>query len=59
MSTYLKDPAKVRGGRASALKRWGIPKTIRLDELDAHERAFIIELVEVAKRHAKADAGAA
>lgn len=47
-----KDPRLVESGRRGALKRWGPPKTIRLDDLPPEQRAFIVELVEVARRNA-------
>lgn len=49
-----RDPVKVRAGRAGSLKRWGPPRTIRLDDLAPEQRAFIVELVEVARRNAPA-----
>lgn len=44
----------VESGRRGALKRWGPPRTIKLDGLAPEQRAFIVELVDVAKRNAKA-----
>ena len=40
-------------GRYGAQRRWGPPRVIRLDDLAPEQRAFIVELVEVAKRNAK------
>lgn len=41
-------------GRRGARKRWAghVPKVIRLDDVAPEQRAFIVELVEVAKRNA-------
>lgn len=52
MVSLDKDPAKVRAGRAGMAKRWGPPRIIRLDDLAPEQRAFIAELVEVARRNA-------
>ena len=46
------DPRKVAGGRLGARRRWGPPRTIDLRSIDAAQRAFIVELVDVAKRNA-------
>lgn len=52
MLSDVKNPAKVRAGKAAMRKRWGPPRVIRLDDLDPSQRAFIVELVEVARRNA-------
>jgi len=44
--------AAVDAGRRGASRRWGPPRVIRLDDLPAEQRAFIAELVEVARRNA-------
>jgi hypothetical protein len=54
VSATVKDPTKVRAGRAGSDKRWGPPRVIRLDDLAPEQRAFIAELVEVARRNAAA-----
>ena len=46
------SPTSVAAGRRGAERRWGPPRVIRLDELAPEQRAFILELVEVAKRNA-------
>jgi hypothetical protein len=41
-----KDPAKVRAGQLGALRRWGdTPRIVRLDSLDLHTRAAVLELI--------------
>lgn len=56
MVSTAKDPAKVRAGAIGAQKRWAghSPRIIRLDDLAPEQRAFVAELVDVAKRNAKA-----
>ena len=51
MSVSLrKNPAKVAAGQAGARARWGdLPKTVRLDELNADERRLVLALVNAAK----------
>jgi hypothetical protein len=45
-----KDPAKVRAGKASALKRWGeLPRVVRLDELTMEQCRLVLALVDAAK----------
>jgi hypothetical protein len=34
-------------------RRWGPPRLIRLHDLEPEQRAFIAELVEVARRNAQ------
>ena len=51
--TRPKDPQRVAAGRAGMARRWGPPRVIRLDDLAPEQRAFIAELVAVAKRHAR------
>lgn len=46
-----KDPVKVQAGRLGARKRWGDPRILRLDQLDADERR-LIQAILTAKRHA-------
>ncbi len=55
MPEYIrpKDPRRVAIGRQAMRSRWGPPRVIRLDGLENEQRAFIVELVEVAKRNAK------
>lgn len=49
------SPAAAEAGRRGAHKRWGPgPRVIRLDDLAPEQRAFVAELVDVAKRNAKA-----
>ena len=43
-------------GRMGAARRWGPPRVIRLDDLAPEQRAFIAELVDVARRNAPASA---
>lgn len=52
VSTAEKDPRRVRAGKAAMLSRWGPPRVIRLDDLPPEQRAFIAELVDVARRNA-------
>lgn len=51
-----KHPGRVAGGRRTALKRWGPPRTISLADLAPEQRSFIVELVAVARRNATAKA---
>lgn len=46
----LKDPVMVAAGQRGAFKRWGWPKTIRLDDLTQDQRAIVHARVE-ALRH--------
>jgi hypothetical protein len=48
-----KDLVKVAAGKASAAVRWGVPRTARLDDFSADERAAIHAAIE-ARRAAKA-----
>lgn len=52
-SSVSKDPVLVEAGRRGALKRWGPPIRVRLDDFDADEREAILAAIE-AKRAAKA-----
>jgi hypothetical protein len=40
-----KNPKLVAAGQAAALKRWGTPRRVRLDELTPPQRELIIALV--------------
>lgn len=53
-----KDPRRVKIGRDGARKRWGPPRVINLGNLPPEQRAFIAELVAVARRNASAAAAA-
>ena len=44
-----RDPQKVAAGRASAAKRWGPPRVIRLDDMTAPQRRVILALIDAAK----------
>jgi hypothetical protein len=46
-----KDARFVAGGKKAMLKRWGPPRIIDLHGLAPEQRAFIAELVEVARRN--------
>jgi hypothetical protein len=46
------SPAAVKAGQRGASRRWGPPRVIRLDDLPAEQRSFIVELVAVARRNA-------
>ncbi len=54
MVSATKDPVKVRAGAIGAAKRWGPPRVVSLRDLDPDSRAFIAELIEVARRNRKA-----
>lgn len=47
------SPAAVAAGRRGSERRWGPPRVIRLDDLAPEQRAFIAELVDVAKRNVR------
>lgn len=47
-----KDPTLSAAGKRGALKRWGPPIRVRLDDFDAPERAAILAAID-AKRAAK------
>lgn len=44
-----KNPAKVAAGRAGALKRWGPPRVVRLDELTPDQRRLVLAMIEAAR----------
>ena len=44
-----KDLAKVRAGKIGALKRWGPPRIVRLDELTAEQARLVRALVDAAR----------
>lgn len=46
----MKDPRFVESGKRGAIKRWGIPKTARLDGLDEDARMKVHALVERLRR---------
>lgn len=56
---YLSKPntpmSRQDRGRLGMRKRWGPPRTINLRDLPPEQRAFIAELVDVARRHAKSE----
>jgi hypothetical protein len=54
-----KDPARVAQAKHAIRARWGPPHVINLQDLAPEQRAFIAELVEVARRNlpALADKG--
>ena len=59
MPETVKDPQKVHAGRLGALKRWGEPRVVRLDEMTPDQRRLVLALVDAAKKApapAKADA---
>jgi hypothetical protein len=55
MVSALKDPAKVRAGKAGMRARWGAPRVIRLDGLHPAVREAVAALIE-AQRSAEAKA---
>lgn len=48
-------PVFVDSGRRGARKRWGPPRTARLDELDPVTRRIVVLIIE-ADRHAREEA---
>jgi hypothetical protein len=52
VSTDSKNPTLVEAGRRGALRRWGPPVRVRLDDFDASERAAILAAI-AARRAAK------
>lgn len=44
-----KNPKKVEAGRKGAEARWGVPRTVRLDELTPAQRRLVLALIEAAK----------
>jgi hypothetical protein len=49
----VKDPQKVRAGKASARKRWGeTPRIVRLDALTDEQRRLVVALIDAAKKAA-------
>jgi hypothetical protein len=40
------DLAMAAAGRASARKRWGVPRTARMSDLDAAQRDLVHALIE-------------
>lgn len=47
-----KDPVLVAAGRRGALKRWGEPRILRLDELTPPQRRLALALVEAVRKEA-------
>lgn len=45
----LRDAQKVAAGHASAEKRWGPRRVVRLDDLTAPQRRVVLALIEAAK----------
>ena len=45
-----KHPGRVEGGRMGARRRWGPPRTVRLDDFDPSERAFLLALLDAARK---------
>jgi hypothetical protein len=44
-----KDPAKVRVGHLGARKRWGEPRTVRIDDLTPDQRRLVLALIDAAR----------
>ena len=44
-----RDPQKVAAGKASAEKRWGPKRVVRLDDLTAPQRRVILALIDAAR----------
>jgi hypothetical protein len=45
----------VEAGRRGAARRWGPPRVVRLDSLNADERRLVLAMVEAAKGAATSD----
>lgn len=45
----MSDPNKVKAGLASARKRWGEPRRVRLDDLTPEQRRVVIALCDAFK----------
>lgn len=53
MTEAVKDPRKVKAGKAGMRARWGAePRVIRLDELTAPQRRLVLALVDAARKEA-------
>lgn len=50
MVEAVKDPAKVRAGKAGSASRWGPKRIVRLSEVDPTVAAAIRALVEADRR---------
>lgn len=44
-----KNPTFVEAGRKGALRRWGEPKVVRLDDLTEDQRRLVRALIEAAR----------
>jgi hypothetical protein len=45
----LRDPQKVAAGHASAEKRWGPPRIVRLDDMTGPQRRVVLALIDAAR----------
>ena len=59
MVEAVKDPRKVKAGKAGSARRWGPPRILRLDQLDPVTAGIVRAIVEARKNatDAAADSG--
>ena len=50
LDSRVKDPRLVAAGKKAMLRRWGPPKTARLDEFSSDERAFLHAMIDAARK---------
>lgn len=58
MVSATKDPNKVKAGQIGSRARWGPPRILRLDQLDATTAEIVRAVLTARENAAKAAAGA-